>query len=52
MVSSDHLRLSQQQQGLPPLTPEEELSLGEPVPSTEEQSLVKTSDFHIALYHT
>ena len=51
MASSDPCCLSRQQQGLPPLTIEEELNLGDLVPSTEEQSPLTNLDCHIASYH-
>ena len=50
-MSSDPRRLSQRKKGLPPLTLEEELNLGEPVPSMEEQSPLTNLDLHIASYH-
>ena len=50
MASPDPRHLSRRQQGLPPLTIEEELNLGDPVPSTEEKSPLTNLDFHIASY--
>ena len=47
MASPDPRRLFRRQQGLPPLTIEEELNLDEPVPSTEEQSPLTNLDFHM-----
>ena len=50
MASPDPRCLSRRQQGLPPLTLEERLNLGEPGPSTEEKSPLTNLDYHIDPY--
>ena len=48
MASFDPLHLSRRQQGLPPLTLGEVSSIGDTVPSLQEQSPMLNPYFHIA----